>query len=328
MSFGSPVMLFSLMLAPALAAAYFMLIWGRGARAAELGSMGMAQTGSGRRPGWRRHAPPAIFLGAISFLLLGLARPEVNGLPHREGTVILAFDVSGSMKAGDLKPTRLDAAKQAAAAFIDAQPSSIKIGVVAFGNGGLVVQQPTNVKADLKAAIERLSPGGGTSLGEGIMTSLGAIAGKPVVLSQAALDGDLTSVDIGYFGSAVIVLLSDGENLSGFDPLNAAQVAGNAGVRVFTIGVGSADGTTVDIDGYRVATSLNEPLLKEMATRTSATYFAAQDAATLVKIYGTIDLKLTTKGDPTEVTSLAAGLAIVFLVVGGSLTMLWFGRVP
>jgi Ca-activated chloride channel family protein len=160
------------------------------------------------------------------------------------------------------------------------------------------------------------------------MTALGAIAGKPVVLDQAALEGDLESVDIGYFGSAVIVLLSDGENTSRFDPLNAAQIAGNAGVRVFPIGIGSPEGTTVEIDGYRVATSLNEPLLQEIAKRTSATYFAAQDAAALVKIYDTIDLRLTVEGKSMEVTSLAAAVAVLLLVVGGGLAMRWFGRVP
>jgi Ca-activated chloride channel family protein len=232
------------------------------------------------------------------------------------------------MRADDIEPSRMAAAKEAAVAFVENQPSTIKIGVVAFGDGALVVQPPTSVKTDVKAAIERLSSEGGTSLGEGIMTSLGAISGKPIVLDQAALEGDLEAVDIGYFGSAVIVLLSDGENMARFDPLNAAQIAGNAGVRVFPIGVGSVGGATVEIDGYRVATSLNEPLLQEIATRTSATYFVAKDAASLVKIYDTIDLRLTVEGEPMEVTSLAAALAVLLLVVGGGLTMRWFGRVP
>jgi Ca-activated chloride channel family protein len=328
MSFAWPLMLLSLALVPGLVGAYVLLMKDRAARAAELGTMRPAQTGPGRRPGWRRHVAPAIFLAAITVLLAALARPEVRGLPHREGTVILVLDVSGSMKADDLKPSRLDAAKQAAVALVRSQPSTIKVGVVAFGNGGLVVQEPTNVKADATSAIERLSAGGDTSLSEGIMTALGTISGKPIVLDQAALEGDLESVDVGYFGSAVIVLLSDGENVSGFDPLNAAQIAGNAGVRVFTVGIGSPAGTTVDIDGYRVATSLNEPLLKEMAARTNATYSVAEDTADLVKIYDTIDLKLSTKRESVEVTSAAAAAAVLLLLVGGGLTMRWFGRVP
>lgn len=328
MSFAWPPMLLSLTVVPLLVAAYVQLMKRRAARASELGTMRLARADSGRRPGWRRHVPPAVFLVAIALLLAALARPEVSGLPRREGTVILAFDVSSSMRADDLEPSRMDAAKKAATAFVENQPSTIKIGVVAFGDGGLVVQQPTNVRADIQTAIERLSPGGGTSIGEGIMTSLGAIAGKPIVLDQAAFEGDLNSVDIGYFGSAVIVMLSDGENTSRFDPLTAAQIAGNAGVRVFPIGIGRPEGATVEIDGYRVATALNEPLLQEIATSTSATYFVAQDAADLVKIYDTIDLRLTIEGEPMEVTSLTAVVAALLLIVGGGLTVLWFGRVP
>jgi Ca-activated chloride channel family protein len=328
MAFSWPLLLLGLAVVPVLAAAYLWMLKQRAARTAELGTMGLAQTGSGRRLGRRRHIPPAIFLAAIALLLAALARPKVTGLPHREGTVILAFDVSSSMRADDLKPSRMAAAKDAAVAFVQNQPSTIKVGVVAFGDGGLVVQRPSSVKSEVEAAIERLSPEGGTSLGEGIMTSLGAIAGKPIVLDQAALDGDLESVDIGYFGSAVIVLLSDGENTARFDPQTAAQIAGNAGVRVFPIGIGRPGGTTVEIDGYRIATSLNEPLLQEIARTTSATYFVAADAGALVKIYDTIDLRLTVEGESMEVTSLAAAVAVLMLVAGGGLTMRWFGRVP
>jgi Ca-activated chloride channel family protein len=320
--------LLSLALVPALVAGYLWLMRQRKAGAANLGAMRPAQSIGRGRPGWRRHVAPTIFLGAFAILLAALARPQVTGFPHREGTVMLALDVSNSMKASDLKPSRMEAAKQAAEAFVKAQPSTIKVGVVAFGNGALVVQQPTNVKADVTAAIERLSTGGGTSLSEGIIASLGAIAGKPIVLDQAMLEGDLESVNIGYFGSAVILVLSDGESLSGFDPLNAAQIAGNAGVRVFTVGLGSPEGTTVEIDGYRVATALNEALLKEVASRTNATYFAAQETSALGKIDGSLDLHLTTKGDPMEVTSLAAAVAVLLLVVGGGFSMRWFGRVP
>ncbi|MBI5948219.1 MAG: VWA domain-containing protein [Chloroflexi bacterium] len=328
MSFAWPIMLLSLTLVPVLVAGYVLLLQRREKRAAELGTMRLAQAGTARRLGWRRHVPPGVFLVAIALLLAALARPEVAGFPHREGTVILAFDVSSSMRADDLKPSRMAAAKEAATRFVENQPSTIQIGVVAFADGALVVQQPTAVKADVLAAVERLSSEGGTSLGEGIMTSLGAISGKPILLEQAALEGDLESVDIGYFGSAVIILLSDGENTSRFDPLIAAQIGGNAGVRVFTIGIGSADGATVEIDGFRVATALNEPLLQEIATNTSATYFVAEDAATLVEIYDNIDLRLTVEGDPMEVTSLAAAAAVLLLIVGGALTMRWFGRVP
>src|SRR4051794_19568708 len=140
--------------------------------------MARAHTRSGKALGWRRHVPPALFLVGVIVLLVGLARPEATiDLPRREGTVILAFDVSSSMKAKDLKPSRMVAAKQAARAFVADQPSSIRIGVVAFSDAGYVVQQPTRSHDEVHAAIGRLSPRGGTALGRGILTSLGAVAG-------------------------------------------------------------------------------------------------------------------------------------------------------
>lgn len=329
MSFQSPLLLGSLLLVPFLVVLYVALMQSRAGRAQPLGAVVEAgRASSRRRPRWRRHLPPAMFLVAISVLLMALARPEVGGFPHREGTVILAFDVSGSMAATDMQPSRLDAEKQAAQAFVKAQPSSIKIGVVAFGNSALVVQEPTTVQADVRAAIDRLTVGGSTSLGDGLVAALGALAGKPIVLPEAALQGDTSAVDVGYFGSAAIVLFSDGENLGGLDPATAAEIASNAGVRVFTVGVGTAAGTTLDVDGYRVATALDEPLLQDVASRTNASYHTAQDSSSLAQIYKTVDLHLTTKRDPMEVTSLAGAVGAVLLLVGGAFSMRWFGRVP
>lgn len=328
MSFQSPVLLASLVLVPFLVALYVALMQSRSSRALPLGAAVQSAGGKRRAPRWRRHLPPGIFLAAISVLLVALARPEIGGFPHREGTVILAIDVSGSMGATDLQPSRLDAEKQAAQALVKAQPSSIKIGVVAFGNSALVVQQPTTMQADVKAAIDRLTVGGSTSLGDGLVAALGALTGKPIVLPEAALQGDSSAVDIGYFGSAAIVLFSDGENLGGLDPGTAAEIASNAGVRVFTVGVGTAEGATLDVDGFRVATALDEPLLQDVASRTSATYHTAQDSSSLAQIYKSVDLHLTTKRDPMEVTSLAGAVGAVLLLVGGAFSMRWFGRVP
>lgn len=328
MSFEWPLMFLSLFLVPVLGMGYVALLRRRASQAAALGTMGMAQSSSRRQLGWRRHVPPAIFLVAVALLLAALARPQVGGLPHREGTVILAFDVSSSMRAEDVKPTRMDAAKAAALAFVDKQPSSIQIGLVAFGDGGIAVQRPTTIKEDVQAAIERLTPEGGTSLGEGMIASLEAVTGKPILLDEAALGGDLEGVDIGYFGSAAVVLLSDGENTSRFDPLIVAQLATNAGIRVFPIGLGSAEGTTVEIDGYEVATALNEELLQEIATVTGGVYYVAEDADALSKVYESIDLRLSVTGDPREVTSLAAMAGVLVMTVGAAFSIRWLGRVP
>jgi Ca-activated chloride channel family protein len=145
------------------------------------------------------------FVLGLTLLLFGLARPEMLvDLPRIEGTVILAFDVSNSMAADDLEPTRIEAAKAAARAFVENQPPTILIGVVAFSNGGLVVQQPTNDQAAVLATIDRLSPQGGTSLGQGIFTSLNAIAGEAIAIDPSALEEDIQSIDVGHYPSAVV----------------------------------------------------------------------------------------------------------------------------
>jgi len=329
MSFIWPQMLVLLVIAtPLLIWGYVSLVRRRAERAAALAAQGFVPTAATRRKRARRHVPFAIFLTALVLLLFGLARPEVRiGVPHREGTVVLAFDVSNSMKANDLKPTRMDAAKAAARAFVEKQPKNIRIAVVAFSDGGVVTQQPTTVRSDVLAAIDRLKPAGATSLGQGIFTSLSAIAGKPLAIDPNADLGEGTKVDIGFYGSASIVLLSDGENTSRPDPLDIAQIASVAGVHIYPIGLGSTAGTVVDIDGFKVATALDEEELKTIASDTGGTYFNAQDATSLAKIYKSIHLEVKTQPLKTEMTALVTGIAVALLVIGGALSLLWFGRV-
>jgi Ca-activated chloride channel family protein len=267
------------------------------------------------------------FLAALILLLVAFARPEVSvGLPHREGTVILAFDVSNSMRAADLEPTRMDAAKAAARSFVENQPSTIKIGIVAFSDGGLVTQEPTAVKADVQGAIDRLTPLGATSVGQGIFTSLNAIAGKPISLPPDATADEIDSLDIGYFGSGAIVLLSDGENTSQPDALAVAKLAAVAGVRIYPIGIGSPQGTVVEINGFHIATSLDDELLTKIAEVTNGSYFNAQDASSLSKVYDSIDLKVTTEPKKTEVTAIVTGISTFLLLLGGAFSLVWFGR--
>jgi Ca-activated chloride channel family protein len=242
--------------------------------------------------------------------------------------VILAFDVSTSMKADDLKPTRIDAAKQAAKAFVEKQPETVEVGVVAFSDNAFVMQAPTNVQADVLAAIDRLSPQGSTSLGQGIFASLGAIAGKPLPIAENAKPEDLASLDIGHYSSAAIVMLSDGEDLSRMDPTVMAELASGAGVRVFPIGLGKPQGATLNLDGFHVQTALNEPLLQSIAQTTDGTYIRAENTQQLIDTYKKIDLKMTTKGRETEVTAVFAAAAMLLLCVQAVLTIRWFGRVP
>jgi len=327
MSFLWPGMLVLLLGVPLVIAGYVSLVRRRASRAADLAAVGFVPNAAARRRRRARHIPAALVALALVALLVAFARPEISvGLPHREGTVILGFDVSNSMLATDLQPTRMDAAKAAAKQFVQEQPATIKIGVVAFNSGALITQQPTDVKADAEAAIDRLDPTGGTSLGQGIFASLSAIAGKPISVPPNATAADLENVDIGYYGSSAIVLLSDGENTSGPDAAAVAALASTAGVHIYSIGIGSPQGTVLQIDGFQVATALDEQALTEIASVTNGSYYSAQDTATLAQIYQDLDLRTVSEPKKTEVTALFAAISTGLLLAGGALSVVWFGR--
>jgi Ca-activated chloride channel family protein len=273
--------------------------------------------------------PPALFLAALVLLLTALARPEATvPQPRRDGTVILAFDVSASMAATDLAPTRLEAAKAAARAFVERQPASVRLGVVAFGGSGLVTQQATADRTAVLAAIDRLRPDGGTALARGLQTALGAIVGRPVLVDAPTGPGGVEpqGPDLGYHGSAAIVLLSDGENTGDPDPIELANLASSAGVRVYPVGLGSPGGTVLQIDGFQIATALDEPLLHEIATRTDGRYFPASDAQATAAVYDAVELAWTVETEHVELTALLAAAAAVLLLVGACLSLAWFGR--
>ena len=301
------------------------------------GGMGLAGGAVGRARRLRR-IPAALFLTGFAVMVVALARPQgVVSLPRQEGTVILAFDVSGSMAADDLKPTRIAAAKAAAIDFVQQQPSSVAIGVVAFSDSGLSVQAPTNDQASVLSAINRLAPEHGTSLGEGIRASLQAIslAESPPAQNYysnrtpaPAPTPTPTPVPAGTHTSAVIVLLSDGENNESPDPATVAQAAADQGIRIFTVGLGSPAGTTVNLNGFQVHTQLNEPLLQHIADTTQGSYFRAEDAAQLHSIYANLDTRLIVEPQKIEITSLFAGAGILLLAAGGMTSLLWLGRLP
>jgi len=303
--------------------------------AASYGSLGLLQGTGGRQLGMRRHIPPALFLAGLTILTVALARPQtVVSLPREEGTVILAFDVSGSMAADDMKPSRMEAAKAAARDFVQRQPPSVQIGIVAFSDSGFNVQPPTSDKDAILASIDRLTPERGTSLANGILISLKTIASAsgPVQSSSenpAATEAPTpTPVPKGTYTSAVIVLLTDGENNESPDPLAAAQTAADRGVRIYTVGIGSAAGTTLHINGFTVHTQLDEATLQQISQITDGTYFNAENQQDLRKIYDNLDPQLTIKPEKMEVTSIFAGASILIMLIGGSFSLLWFSRLP
>ncbi len=328
MTFIWPWMLLSLLLVPLLGGGYIWLYTKKRQSLTDLGPLGLVKNRTGERLGVRTHISLLLYLLGISVLLFSLSRPEVVvALPRIEGTVILAFDVSNSMAAEDFTPSRMEAAKTAARNFVENQPSTIQLGVVAFSNGGLVVQPPTDDQTAVLDTIDRLNPQGATSLGQGIFSALNAIAGEAIEIDLTGFEEGVP-VDIGKFQSAVVLLLTDGENTSNLDPLEIAQIAAEAGVRIFPVGIGSQEGAILQIEGYRVSTQLDESMLQDIASLTNGSYFHAEDEESLHEIYENVDLHLTISGENTEVTAIFTFVGLLFFLIGGIFAMIWFGRMP
>lgn len=336
MTFIWPSLLFALLVLPLFLLLYLRMQRQRRELAARYGSLGLSQQADGHKLGKRRHIPPLLFLFSLAILTVALARPQaVVSLPRLEGNVILAFDVSGSMAADDFKPTRMDAAKAAARDFVQHQPPTVQIGIVAFSDSGVSVQTPTNDQEAILAAINRLTPQRGTSLANGIFVSLNAIdvatKGKDTHFYSNLTPVPTptpTPVPQGTYTSSVIVLLTDGENNENPDPLGAAQTAADRGVRIYTVGIGSPQGTTIKINGFTIHTELNEPMLKQISQITNGEYYNAQNQADLKKVYDNLDAQLVIKPEKTEVTSIFAGVSILLLLIGGVFSLLWFSRLP
>jgi Ca-activated chloride channel family protein len=326
MTFLYPVVIAVAVLGTAAVVAGYVALQRRRNAALAAAGFGTLAGGGSRRAAVRRHLPHALLLAALPILLVSLARPRAEvAVPHVAGTVVLAFDVSNSMSAADVAPTRLAAAQDAATGFVGKQPDSVDVGVLVFGDQALLTQAPTGDHAAAVAAIRRVSAGGGTSLGQAILVALGTITGKPV--SLPADGAPVTTRDLGYWPSATIVMFSDGEQTGGPDAEAAAELAAAAGVRIQTVGVGTARGATVQVDGYQLATALDETLLTTVAQTTGGAYHQAGDADALADATKSIDLRLTTKKEPLELTAPFAGAALLLLVLGGLLGIRWHGRI-
>ena len=333
-----PPMLALLLLIPAGAWLYGEIGRRRARRAGSLAGVGGIVTAGGRGARLRTRIPALLFTAALAAMVVALARPTGTvGLPVEKGTVILAFDVSGSMAATDLAPTRMDAAKAAAIDFVGHQRAGIAIGIVAFSDSGVAVQTPSTDKDTVIAAINRLAPEKGTALAQGIDAALKAIA-----VAEAGPNVDYYTnrspaptasptpapVPPASHGSAVIVLLTDGENNERPDPMTSAQAAANLGIRIDTVGIGSAAGADLDLNGFHVHSQLNEDLLRQVATTTGGSYFAAESAAQLKAIYDSLDPTLVVEAQSIELTAVVAGLSLVLVVLGAAASLAWLGRLP
>jgi Ca-activated chloride channel homolog len=337
LTFIWPSMLIILFTVPLLVLLYLWLQQRRQRLAASFSRLDMDSPVKGRKSGFRSHLPAALFLSGLTILIVSLARPQaVISLPRVEGTVILLFDVSGSMAAEDVEPTRLEAAKHVAREFIQNQPPTVRIGVVSFSNSGFTVQSPTYEHEAILAAVDRLQPQSSTALGQGILASLNAIAvnaGEEAlgVSSQPNLaqseDGSQIEIPEGDFPNSTIVLLSDGENNEASDPLLAAMHALERSVRIYTVGVGTREGTGLEVEGFIVHTRLEEAALRQISDITGGAYYAANEAD-LRTVYNDLTPQLVVKPESIEVTSILAGASILILLCGAAFSLLWFSRLP
>ena len=344
-------MLWLLLLIPVLILAYIIAQRRRQKYALRYASLSLVKEALGRGPGIRRHIPPMVFLLGLAVMIVALARPSATMLlPSQQGTVILTFDVSGSMRAEDMKPTRLDAAKVAARAFIEKQPTNVRIGVVAFSDNAAVVQAPTTDREAILGAVNRLQPQRGTAIGRGVLTSLDAIFETPQQQPQQPPPPSYdrfgydprgggrfnpptptpayTPVPRGEYSPAIVILLSDGESNVGPPPLEIVNQAEDRGVRVFTVGVGSPEGIVLNAGGRNVRVRLDEAVLKKIAERTDGRYFKADTEESLKDVYENLSTRLVFKTERTEVTAAFTGAAVVLLLIAGTLSLVWFNRLP
>ena len=342
MEFTWPILLVLLLAVPVLAAVY---IWAQRRRARfalRYSSLQLMRDALDQRASIRRHIPPFFFLLGITAMLIGVARPlAVVTVPEQQATVILAIDVSRSMRANDIQPDRLDAAKAAADAFVEKQTPGTRIGVVSFSTSADLVQAPTTDKDAVLAAVNRLRLGSRTAIGSGILTSLDAIFGTPQTSISPPQEETLptpapTPVPEGFHVPAIIILLTDGRSNTGPLPLESAQTAANRGVRVFTVGIGTTQGATLQGGGGRFGfgggfafrADLDETTLKEIATLTDAKYFHATEAEELVSIYQSLNTQLIVTTQRMELTAWFTSAAMLFLLIGGILSLFWFNRLP
>jgi Ca-activated chloride channel homolog len=356
MTFLAPLLLLGLLLVPVLVGLYAWAQRRRSRYAVRFTNLDLLANIAPRRPAWRRHVPPAIYLAAVAALVLGLARPTmVVAVPREDATVLLAMDVSGSMKATDVAPSRLDAAREAARSFIEQLPEGIRVGIVAFASRPVTLVQPTTDRAELDAALDGLQALDGTAMGDALMQVLDLA--ERIQAGEAATAADAGSADGATplpspspstdqsaapdsavdqpTGEPVVaaILLSDGANSVGeTEPLAAAQRGASLGVPIYTIALGTAEGQVQvrDETGQPVIVDVppDTATLAQIAEITSATAFDAPTASDLSAVYDNLQSRIGYANEEQEITSWFAAGALVLVVVAAGLSAVWFGRLP
>jgi Ca-activated chloride channel family protein len=357
-SFDWPVVLWLLLLVPLMIAGYIWLLRRRRNAAFRYSNLALIKIAS-EGPGWRRHVPPALMLAAFTMLLLAMARPTAEvSLPSRVATVILAMDVSGSMRATDVNPSRIIAAQKAARAYIADQPRDVRIGIVAFAGTALLVQAPTTDHVALNTAIDRFELQRGTAVGSGVLVALSTLFPQddfPITQFNSQNFGGYgrwgnydfrerfggtalgsrpnpqpkkhVAVEPGSYKNAVVILLTDGQTNAGYDPIEAARTASEYGVRVYTVGFGTARGSAVGFGGFSMRAQLDEVSLKKIADMTRAKYFHAKSADDLKAVYDVLSRQLIVEVREMEITAFFAALSALLMMAAAGLSLAWFHRV-
>jgi Ca-activated chloride channel family protein len=352
MNFLAPQLLLGLLLIPVAIGFYLWAQRRRSKYAVRFTNLALLSNLAPRRPSWRRHLPPVLYLGAIAALLIGLARPTmVVQVPREDATVILTMDVSGSMRATDVSPTRLDAAKASALSFIDQLPENVRVGVVAFASEPVTLVNPTTDRTQTKSAINSLTARDGTAMGDALMQVLdiaekiqkdnasetpdaSAAPGASAAPDPTAAPGSSSSPTTGTDKPLVAaILLSDGANSVGqAQPLDAAQRAKTLGVPIYTIALGTPDGTVDVQDNFGQNVTLNVPpdtqTLQQIASITGGQAFDAPTAAQLASVYDNLQSRIGYTEQRQEVTFALVGAGLLLVIVGAGLSAVWFGRLP
>jgi Ca-activated chloride channel homolog len=327
MSFVWPAFLWGLLLVPAAGVLYLLAQRRRKRHAVRFTNLELLANLVPRSPGWRRHLPPVLLLMALSALLLGLARPQATVLvPREEANVVLVMDVSGSMEATDVSPNRLAAAQEAAGAFLDRLPDDLRVGLVTFSEREQVLSPPTADHAVVSDALGSLQAGGGTAMGDGLL--------RATEISQLGVNRGNEADARGSEGNgqgvpAAVVLLSDGANTDGETrPEEAAGRARSLGVPVYTVALGTEEGTVEGPSGQEVPVPPDQETLRLVASETGGEFFASATEADLVSVYRDLGSSLGFVEEEREVTAAFAGTGAALIVAGGVLSTLWFGRLP
>lgn len=338
MSFAWPLALLGLVLVPLCVAAYAWAQRRRPKYAARFTNVDLLANVVEHAPNWRRHVPAVLGLLALTSLLIALARPEfVHKTPKQEATVVLVTDVSGSMTATDIKPTRMDAAKTAAHTLVDKLPKGFRLSLVSFSAGVRTVVAPTTDRDLMDAAIDSLTPVGGTAMGDGIVEGIAASRLSTVDAKGQAVPTPAPTPTAG--GKApekppvIMVLLSDGANTLGqADPLDAADQAKNEGIPIFTIALGTRDGVAIVTDNLgrqrRVNVPPDEETLREISDITGGKFFSAPSASDLQSIYNDLGSKIGYDKTTSEATVGFAAFGALAILAAGGLSLLWFNRFP